>query len=236
MTAFDPGAERIARQAMKEIAPELAEKYATLISFLALNPDSAAKQKGKNAAEVGTAAYIQAQAIGFASARMPKGPEAPNTVPDDMVSFILESYFDVPPEQLEDVKKTHQLSMAAENLVGNLLERYLAEKLEPHGWVWCSGSMVKAVDFVKAPSGARTTWQALQVKNKDNSENSSSAAIRTGTTIQKWFRLYARRSGSNWAAFPDAGEVELSESGFKSFVGQHLRGIRQAHAARVTSS
>jgi hypothetical protein len=226
MSIFIPNAEAVARQAMQGIAFNLTEKYVILIRFLALNPESAAKLKGKNAAEIGTEPYIQLQATGFASARAPKGPEAPSTIPDDMVSFILQTYFEVPTAQLEDVKKTHQLSMAAENLVGNLLERYLAEELEPHGWVWCSGSMVRAVDFVKAPTKLQKSWQALQVKNRDNSENSSSSAIRTGTDIQKWFRTHSKKVGSNWKAFPDACGAELSEAGFKRFVGKYLQSLR----------
>lgn len=35
----------------------------------------------------------------------------------------------------------------------------------------------------------------LQIKNKSNTENSSSSAIRTGTTIKKWYRLGTRTSG-----------------------------------------
>lgn len=226
MSTFITNAEDIARQAMKDSVPDLTEKYTTLIRFLTLNPESAAKLEGKNAAEIGTEPYIQLQAAGFAAARTPKGPEAPNTIPDDMVSFILQTHFDVPEAQLDDIKKTHQLSMAAENLVGNLLERYLAEKLEPHGWVWCSGSMVRAVDFIKAPSKSQKSWQALQVKNRDNSENSSSSAIRAGTEIQKWFRTYSKKVGSNWEAFPDAGGATLSEAGFKKFVKKYLQRLR----------
>jgi SinI restriction endonuclease len=225
MNTFISDAQAVARQAMTGIAPELAEKYVTLIRFLVLNPDSAAKLKGKAAADVGTADYIQLQAAGFASARTPKEPETPRTVPDDMVSFILQTYFEVPTEQLDDIQRTHQLSMAAENLIGNLLERYLAAQLEPQGWVWCSGSMVRAVDFVKAPSKAQKSWQALQVKNRDNSENSSSAAIRTGTDIQKWFRTFSKKTGSNWDAFPDAGSARLSETGFKTFVRSYLNNL-----------
>ncbi|MBP6720333.1 MAG: SinI family restriction endonuclease [Rhodoferax sp.] len=225
MATFIRNSETVARQSMSRIAPELTEKYATLIRFLTLNPDSAAKLKGKAAADVGTADYIALQAAGFASARTPKGPEAPRTVPDEMVSFILQTYFGVATAQLSDVQRTHQLSMAAENLIGNLLERYLAAQLEPHDWVWCSGSMVKAVDFVKAPSGEQKKWQALQVKNRDNSENSSSSAIRAGTEIQKWFRTFSKKAGSNWEAFPDIGSAKLSEAGFKIFVRNYLKNL-----------
>ena len=35
----------------------------------------------------------------------------------------------------------------------------------------------------------------LQVKNKNNTENSSSSAIREGTEIKKWYRLGTSRQG-----------------------------------------
>jgi len=108
-----------------------------------------------------------------------------------------------------------------------LLERYLASVLEPRGWVWCSGAMVKAVDFIKPPSATQATWHLLQVKNRDNSENSSSSAIRVGTTIEKWFRTFSRKTGSNWAAFPDPVlRQHLSEHDFKNFVINYLHALK----------
>lgn len=51
-------------------------------------------------------------------------------------------------------------------------------------------------------------WEAVQVKNRDNTENSSSSAIRQGTTIEKWFRTYSkpsrkRATNTNWENFPE---------------------------------
>lgn len=73
--------------------------------------------------------------------------------------------------------------MASENIVGDLLERYLAEKLEPCGWIWCSGTSVKAVDFIHYDN-EKDEWGLLQVKNRDNTENSSSSKIRDNTPIK----------------------------------------------------
>ena len=117
--------------------------------------------------------------------RAPRAPEPPATIPDEMVSVILGNYFNVPAANLERAKQEHLLSMGAENLVGELLERYLASVMESRGWIWCSGSTVKAVDFIKPPSAPGARWKLLQVKNRDNSENSSSSAIRNGTDIEK---------------------------------------------------
>lgn len=227
MPDFVLNAEAVARKAMKSVQPALAEKYMKVIRFLALDPSCASKAKGKNAPTVGSAEYIIGQAAGFAAGRNPKAPEKPATVPDEMVSYILHHYFEVPEDQLDRIKNEHLISMGAENMVGNLLERYIATVLEPLGWVWCSGSMVKAVDFVKPPASKDDQWTLLQVKNRDNSENSSSSAIRDGTAIIKWFRTFSKKPGSNWPAFPDSkARGRLSEDAFKEFAKNYLQSLK----------
>ena len=59
------------------------------------------------------------------------------TVPDEMVSRILKKYFNYDNEKLKLIKKEHQQSMAIENMIGELLERYIDSVLSKHGWVWC---------------------------------------------------------------------------------------------------
>jgi hypothetical protein len=224
---FSANSEAFARAAMAAINPPLADKYANLIKLLAMNPEAASKMRGQNSPDVGTEAYIRAQAASFSSGRVPKAPEPPATVPDEMVSFILKNYFSVPEGNLERAKNEHLLSMGAENLVGELLERYLASIMEPLGWIWCSGSIVKAVDLIKPPTAPGGAWKLLQVKNRDNSENSSSSAIRNGTSIEKWFRTFSKKKGSNWGAFPDEEIRHLvSEAGFKTFVKEYLEALK----------
>lgn len=225
--AFITNASQIAEEAMELIQPSLANTYSQLISFLASEPDAASNLKGRNAPSVGSEEYIRRQATSFANSRSPRSPKPPETIPDEMVSIILREYFDVPEESLVRAKQEHLLSMGAENLVGELLERYLASHMEPRGWIWCSGSIVKAVDFVKPPRTAGTPWILLQVKNRDNSENSSSSAIRTGTTIQKWHRTFSKRTGTNWGEFPDDSiKTLVSEENFKTFVSDYLRSLK----------
>ena len=109
-----------------------------------------------------------------------------------------------------------------------MLERYLASVMEPRGWIWCSGSMVRAVDFVRPPEAAGQGWRLLQVKNRDNSENSSSSAIRSGTAIEKWFRTFSKKPGTNWDDFPDITlRAHLFEEDFQLFVRQYLARLRQ---------
>lgn len=226
--SFVTNAETIARAEMRQINPDLAEKYASLIRFLAAYPEAASAMRGASAPSIGSAEFIRKQAAAFASARDLRAPQAPATIPDDMVSVILVSYFGIAQTDVERIKREHLLSMGAENMVGDLLERYLASVLEPKGWIWCSGSTVKAVDFIKPPSANGGAWRLLQVKNRDNSENSSSSAIRLGTAIEKWHRSFSRREGSNWGAFPDVAlRSELSEDGFKSFVRDYLQSLRR---------
>jgi hypothetical protein len=225
---FIANAEKIAREEISLIAPELEEKFATIIRFLEKNPGAASKLRKKDL-EVGSLDYIKAAAAVFAGSRTPRKPEPPSTVPDEMVSYILQEYFEIPEKDLERIKKGHLISMGAENMVGDLLERYLADGLEPKGWVWISGSLVKGADFLKPPAPSKRKWQVLQVKNRDNSENSSSSAIRDGTDIQKWFRTFSKKPGSNWAEFPDSVlRAGFSEEGFKEFVRKYLLALKKS--------
>lgn len=81
-------------------------------------------------------------------------------------------------------EKVHDLFMSAENIQGNLLEEYIATCVRPYGFLWCAGNVLHALDFCNT-----TGTVLIQVKNKSNTENSSSGAIRNGTTIVKWYRL-----------------------------------------------
>lgn len=225
--SFVENASQIARDEMMSVRPELADIYSGIIQFLVTEPATASGMRGKGSPEIGSKDYIRMQASAFASSRSPRSPQPPATVPDEMVSVILHEYFNVPLADLNRAKHEHLLSMGAENLVGELLERYLASILEPMGWIWCSGSMIKAVDFIKPPSEVGGKYKLLQVKNRDNSENSSSSAIRLGTYIEKWFRTFSKREGSNWGAFPDESIRPLvSEQAFKDFVSAYLQALK----------
>lgn len=137
-----------------------------------------------------------------------------NTTPDPAVDEVLKAFGEVHSDRLEKISINHRLSMAAENLIGSLLERYIASVLEGVGWVWASGSTLRAIDFFKP--GIPPTL--LQVKNRSNSENSSSSAIRIGTTIEKWYRIKADSGQTNWEKLQrDTGAI-LSEEDFYAFI------------------
>ena len=94
-------------------------------------------------------------------------------------------------------EKYHNLFMSAENIQGNLLEEYIAGVSRPYGWIWCAGNTLRAVDFCSSDGTV-----LLQIKNKFNTENSSSSSIREGTSILKWYRLGTRsRQGTQYPVY-----------------------------------
>ena len=82
----------------------------------------------------------------------------------------------------------HNLFMSAENVGGNLLEQYIASKIRPFGWIWCRGEILTAVDFCNDACSC-----FLQVKNKSNTENSSSKGFRESHKAPMWYRMEAKR-------------------------------------------
>lgn len=208
-------------------AQDFKSKLGVVADFLSQFPDQAPKLKGNP--KFPSYEYWIALSEKFVQGREPKAPAKPSTVPDDMVPVVLEEYFGVSADLLADITHTHSLSMAAEGIIGDLLERYIASVLEPLGWIWCSGSVVRSVDFIFRHDGDPISYVALQVKNRDNSENSSSASVRDGTAIVKWHRTFSRSGNTNWPAFPhDHVAVELTEADFKTFSKDYLSKIKPA--------
>lgn len=142
------------------------------------------------------------------------------TKKDPAVDEVLKAFENIPPEDLKRIGDAHRVSMQAENIIGELLERYVARMLENNGWIWCCGETMKSVDFIKVAS--KEEARLLQIKNRSNSENSSSSAIRRGTTIEKWYRTNSTNGTTRWDLLPensDSDENEhCTEEGFYEFV------------------
>jgi hypothetical protein len=218
--------EATARTAIRAVNPSLETQFLHVVRLLNASSSLRPTPRGKSAASLTVPEYLSLLANQFASARSPRAPQKPQTIPDSVVGTILNGFYGIEPASLPTIAETHLLSMAAENVVGELLERYIAQVLEPHGWVWCSGSVVRSVDFI-FPSSSSAPPFLLQIKNRDNSENSSSSAIRDGTSIEKWFRSFSKKPATNWGAFPnDAARGLLSESGFNTFVRNYMHSLR----------
>lgn len=106
---------------------------------------------------------------------------------DPAISLIVQVSQGITNEQALEGEKCHNLFMSAENIQGNLLEEYIATKVSPYGFLWCAGNVLRAIDFCTSDGSI-----LLQIKNKSNTENSSSCTVRNGTTIIKWYRLGTR--------------------------------------------
>jgi len=212
-------------QAFERTAPTHVNALSIIADFLISKPEFA--RKPVNGTIFNTEEYWEKIATKFANGRIPRPPSKPKTISDSLIPIILEEYFGLPKVRTVEIGHEHGLSMAAENIVGNLLERYIASQMEPAGWVWCSGEIVNKVDFLfplGSSQGDEPKWVPLQVKNRDNSENSSSSSVRDGTDIIKWFRSFAKTGATNWHAFPKSQESrEITEAAFEAFARNYLR-------------
>lgn len=115
-----------------------------------------------------------------------------STIPDKIIDEIIHAR--VPRLTKKDIgliQFGHRLSMATENILGLILEEYIHGKAIKHGWACCWGYSITSVDFCSSA-------KMLQVKNRSNTENSSSNKIRAGTRIEKWYRINALNGTTNW--------------------------------------
>jgi hypothetical protein len=141
----------------------------------------------------------------------------PSTIADPIIDVIIQGRLThLDNSALNKIKYAHRLSMSAENILGLLLEEYLAIKLKPNGWHCAWGETIRSVDFCSS-NGA-----LLQIKNRSNSENSSSSRVRIGTPITKWFRVDAISGNHHWQALNSQYRVQCSEESFRAFVHDAL--------------
>jgi len=193
--------------------------FVTLWKFLDANPDLFG-WRGKRKPNLAELSGVEELAEKYFTNKFKKAtPSHPTTVPDEMVSVLLRKFYNYPTDALRKIQVEHQHSMVAENMVGELLERYIDSVLSNEGWVRCCGELVKHVDFIKQESNR---YRLLQIKNRDNSENSSSKAIRDGTIIEHWFRTFSKTGKTNWESFPEQSlKSKLNENGFIKFVSDY---------------
>ena len=103
---------------------------------------------------------------------------------DPAIKLLVQATRGSSDEEAISEESFHNLYMSAENIQGNLLEEYIALNTRKYGFLWCNGNVLRAIDFCNTDGSL-----LLQVKNKNNTENSSSSNIREGTDIIKWYRL-----------------------------------------------
>ena len=116
-------------------------------------------------------------------------PNEPTTTPDDLTSIVLEVAYKHSAEDRKKIQKQYLDQKQAEMMIGALLEKYIYSKGQKYGWVF-TGECIESVDFIKKTNHG---WTTLQIKNSDNTENSSSKAVRDETTIIKWHRRNSKQ-------------------------------------------
>lgn len=142
------------------------------------------------------------------------------TVPDELVSEILELQFGYKIEDRKKIQKQYnQQKQVEQKIIGKFLELYILKHSFEHGWVQ-SGDCISGTDMIKKNKNG--TWFKLQIKNSDNTANSSSAGFVSDKAVT-WKRRNSKKGTQFWHNFPDANVKEnLSEEGFKEFIKIHL--------------
>lgn len=141
--------------------------------------------------------------------------KSPSTIPDTVVSLIFHQlHHNLTDENIKNAAYSHSTMMTIENIVGDMLEEFLSIKLQQKGWACCWGKTIRAVDF------CHSDGTLLQVKTSDNSENSSSSDIRSGTRISKWCRRKSKkREDYYWGEIQKiTGISTLNEKEFRDFI------------------
>jgi hypothetical protein len=159
----------------------------------------------------------------FIKSRTFKNKEV-STVPDDAVYICIKKKFNKTDEEIKLIKESHNMGMSVEGLIGHTLEEYIYSETKSENWIWCSGSILRSIDFIKKETvGENTIWKMLQVKNSDNSENSSSKKVREGTPIKHWFRRFSKRKAHNWEKLNELMNNEnLSEDNFLNYLKNNI--------------
>jgi hypothetical protein len=155
----------------------------------------------------------------FIQSRKFKNKEV-STVPDDAVYILIKKKYNKSDEEINLIKESHNLGMSIEDFIGHLLEEYIYSETSKDNWIWCSGNILRSIDFIKKEkNGNKVTWKMLQIKNSDNSENSSSKKVREGTPIKHWFRRFSKRKAYNWSKLNELMNNEnLTEKNFIKYI------------------
>jgi len=161
--------------------------------------------------------WVQKYKDGYTNRISAHRSNMPSTIADPIIEVIIQGRLThLDQEYLLKIKYAHRLCMSAENILGLLLEEYLAVHLAPQGWFCAWGETIRSVDFCSSNGGL------LQIKNRSNSENSSSSRVREGTDISKWYRIDAISGKFLWDDLNAKLGVFCSEGAFRDFVRDAL--------------
>jgi SinI restriction endonuclease len=213
----EKGFLKIFDQAFSGSAQTFLPEHRVILGACYKNPDLAAPLKAKSP-ELVALAWLKKYRSGFDNRISQRLSNPPGTVADPIVDVIIGARLSgLSANHLAQIKDAHRLSMSAENILGLLLEEYLATLLGEYGWHCCWGEVVRHVDFCHEKGAL------LQIKNRSNSENSSSSRVRLNQPIEKWYRVDAKTGADQWSYFNQAYKTDrFSEAGFIDFVQQVL--------------
>jgi hypothetical protein len=188
------------------------QKINLVFNAILKNPELAPKLRNSNNIDTYLLKWLRKYTIAFNKRPSISIGNPPSTIQDKAIDQLIKARLpDLSDKEIEKIKFGHRLSMTAENLIGCFLEEYIANILEKDNWACAWGSTVKSTDFVSHNF-------LLQIKNKFNSENSSSSSVRDGTKINKWYRLKSNGT-TNWRKLGKICDTNLfSEEGFQNFI------------------
>ncbi|HEY9626405.1 MAG TPA: SinI family restriction endonuclease [Coleofasciculaceae cyanobacterium] len=221
---------QIFQNAFSEQSHSFLEAHRTILTACYKNPGLSPTLKG-NTPEALAQSWLKKYCDAYENRVSRRISQPPRTVADPIVNKIINARLtQLTDDHLEQIKYAHRLSMSAENIQGLLLEEFLAEQLCEYGWHCCWGESVRHVDFCNVDDSL------LQVKNRSNSENSSSSRVRINQPIEKWHRVDARTGLYRWSYFNDKYETDrFSEESFATFVQQVLAANPNALAVEVSN-
>lgn len=204
----------IAKKIAEELDINWDKEAKTVFSVIANDIDRAPRVGGKNdSSEDCIRKWLLKYRNGYEGRPSQRISKPLGTVADPIIEKMVEARLSgISDDELSKITFSHRLAMSAENILGLMLEEYLATNLAQSGWACAWGETVKSVDFVHSDG------RLLQIKNRSNSENSSSSKVREGTSIKKWHRIDANTGNTNWENLAKTHLiVGLSETGFIDF-------------------
>lgn len=222
---FSDTNQKLSREAIAKFDETLESEFMTIMDFLHIEPEFAASLRGKGQPSFPSPAYIEKCAQKFVEGRKLPILQWSDKTSDPLLSIALKTFLELDNSEIEAAIEIHKKLMIIENKIGEILESYISMKSASSGWVWCSGSIVRTVDFIRKSGDG--TYEILQIKNKDVSENSTS--VKGRGKIPMWKRLKGKKAKSNWASYPDNSLEELmSEKDFINFAKKKLLEIKKA--------
>jgi hypothetical protein len=205
------------QDAFEQQGQRFLKSHCTILTACYRNPGLSPTLKG-NTPEKLAQLWLKKYTDSFENRISQRISQPPGTVADPIINTIINSRLTgLTEEHLYTIKYAHRLAMSAENIQGLLLEEFLAEQLAKYGWSCCWGESVRHVDFCNVDGSL------LQIKNRSNSENSSSSRVRIDQPIEKWYRVDARTGVYRWSYFNEKYSVNhFSENNFVTFVQRVL--------------